>query len=73
MLCDGMRPRCHDRGPVSTNRCLLPTTVPPTAVPPTAVPPTVVPFRVGFVTDTGGIADKSFNQTQWEGIHARRY
>ena len=45
-----------------------PTTVPPTAVPPTAVPPTAVPFRVGFVTDTGGIADKSFNQTQWEGI-----
>jgi basic membrane protein A len=28
----------------------------------------VAPFRVGFVTDTGGIADKSFNQTQWEGI-----
>lgn len=25
-------------------------------------------FRVGFVTDTAGIADKSFNQTQWEGI-----
>ncbi len=45
-----------------------PTAVPPTTVPPTAVPPTAVPFRVGFVTDTGGIADKSFNQTQWEGI-----
>jgi len=26
------------------------------------------PFRVGFVTDTAGIADKSFNQTQWEGV-----
>lgn len=25
-------------------------------------------FRVGFVTDTAGIADKSFNQTQWEGV-----
>src|SRR3989304_6308202 len=25
-------------------------------------------FCVGFVTDTAGIADKSFNQTQWEGI-----
>ncbi|MGA2820894.1 MAG: BMP family ABC transporter substrate-binding protein [Anaerolineales bacterium] len=34
----------------------------------TAVAPTTAPFRVGFVTDTGGIADKSFNQTQWEGI-----
>jgi len=45
-----------------------PTAVPPTAVPPTEVPPTAVPFRVGFVTDTAGIADKSFNQTQWEGV-----
>jgi basic membrane protein A len=25
-------------------------------------------FCVGFVTDTGGISDKSFNQTQWEGV-----
>ena len=30
--------------------------------------PVTNPFRVGFVTDTAGIADKSFNQTQWEGI-----
>jgi basic membrane protein A len=41
----------------------------PTAVPPTAVP-TAVPFKVGFVTDTGGISDKSFNETQWNGIVA---
>jgi basic membrane protein A len=54
--------------PVPPTTVPLPTTVPATAVPPTAVPPTLVPFRVGFVTDTGGIADKSFNQTQWEGI-----
>lgn len=33
-----------------------------------AATPTAEPFRVGFVTDTGGIDDKSFNQTQWEGI-----
>jgi basic membrane protein A len=25
-------------------------------------------FRVGFVTDTGGIDDKSFNTTQWKGV-----
>ncbi len=25
-------------------------------------------FKVGFVTDTGGIDDKSFNQGSWEGI-----
>ena len=47
-----------------------PTAVPPTAVPPTEVPPTAKPFRVGFVTDTGGISDGSFNQTQWEGVQA---
>lgn len=27
-----------------------------------------IDFRVGFVTDTGGIDDKSFNQGTWEGI-----
>jgi basic membrane protein A len=27
-----------------------------------------VDFRVGFVTDTGGIDDKSFNTTQWAGV-----
>lgn len=25
-------------------------------------------FKVGFVTDTGGIDDKSFNTTQWNGV-----
>jgi basic membrane protein A len=51
-----------------------PTAVPPTAVPPTEVPPTEVPpteepkFKVGFVTDTGGIKDGSFNETQWAGV-----
>jgi len=30
--------------------------------------PTPIPFRVGYVTDTGGIDDKSFNTNQWEGI-----
>jgi basic membrane protein A len=50
-----------------------PAPVQPTAVPTEAVPVLVAtntpnPFKVGFVTDTAGIADKSFNQTQWEGI-----
>ena len=44
-----------------------PATQPPATEPPTATQP-AAKFRVGFVTDTGGIADKSFNQTQWEGI-----
>ncbi len=46
---------------------------PPTKAPePTSAPaPTETPkkvFRVGFVTDTGGINDKSFNETQWNGL-----
>ena len=30
--------------------------------------PVAEPFRVGFVTDTGGIDDRSFNTTQWNGV-----
>jgi basic membrane protein A and related proteins len=68
MLFTACGPAATTVPPVVPATAVPPTSVPPTAVPPTAVPPTVVPFRVGFVTDTGGIADKSFNQTQWEGI-----
>ncbi len=32
------------------------------------VEPPAEPFRVGFVTDTGGIDDRSFNTTQWNGV-----
>ena len=56
--------------------CGAKTPVPVATEPPVVVtePPVVVTeppapaFKVGFVTDTAGIADKSFNQTQWEGI-----
>jgi basic membrane protein A len=41
---------------------------PPPEVEPTEAPPPEEPFRVGFVTDTGGIDDQSFNTTQWAGI-----
>jgi basic membrane protein A len=54
--------------PTETPAVVQPTAVPATAVPPTAVPPAAVPFRVGFVTDTGGIDDQSFNTNQWEGV-----
>ncbi len=47
------------------------TTAPTQAVvAPTQAAPTKVPFKVGFVTDTGGISDKSFNETQWNGVVA---
>jgi basic membrane protein A and related proteins len=47
-----------------------PTTAPTQAVVATEVPPvpTAKPYRVGFVTDTGGIDDQSFNTTQWNGV-----
>ncbi len=45
------------------------TTAPTQAVVATQVPaPTAKPFKVGFVTDTGGIDDQSFNTTQWNGV-----
>jgi len=40
----------------------------PAPVEPAPPEPTTPPFRVGFVTDTGGIDDKSFNTTQWNGV-----
>jgi basic membrane protein A len=43
-----------------------------TAEPSTAAPveptATEVPFRVGFVSDTGGVFDGSFNESQWNGL-----
>jgi len=40
-----------------------------TAVPPTAVPATSAPsLKVALVTDIGGIDDKSFNATAWQGV-----
>ncbi len=45
------------------------TPAPATAVPPTAVPPTETPkFKVGEVTDLGGVDDKSFNASAWQGV-----
>lgn len=35
---------------------------------PAAEEPAAEPLRVGFVTDTGGIDDQSFNTTQWKGV-----
>jgi len=30
--------------------------------------PAFAQFKIGFITDTGGIDDKSFNQSTWEGV-----
>ena len=55
-------------------------TEPPAAAPTTAPAPTEAPaaapteapaaasLKVGLVTDTGGVNDKSFNQSAWEGV-----
>lgn len=53
--------------------CAPAATPTPTEAPQVETQPAVVeeePFRVGFVTDTGGINDDSFNETQWNGIVA---
>ncbi|MDD5467236.1 MAG: BMP family ABC transporter substrate-binding protein [Anaerolineales bacterium] len=44
------------------------TEAPATEAPATEAPTEAPKFRVGFVTDTGGIDDKSFNTTQWNGV-----
>ncbi|MGD2249322.1 MAG: BMP family ABC transporter substrate-binding protein [Candidatus Methanofastidiosia archaeon] len=50
-----------------------PTTAPPTTAPPTTAPPTTAPppeekIAVAIVFATGGLGDKSFNDTCYEGI-----
>ena len=40
----------------------------PAAEAPAAEAPAKV--RIGMVTDVGGVNDKSFNQTSWEGLQA---
>ena len=56
-------------GTKSTPTAVPPTKVPPTAVvPPTATEPPVPAFTVGMVSDFGGVTDKSFNQSSWEGL-----
>ncbi|NLE44649.1 MAG: BMP family ABC transporter substrate-binding protein [Chloroflexi bacterium] len=48
--------------------CAAPATPSPTQPPADEPAETSTAFRVGYVTDTGGIDDKSFNTNQWEGI-----
>ena len=48
---------------------VTPTTAPVADTPVPVVPTdTPVPFRVGFVSDTGGVFDGSFNEAQWNGL-----
>lgn len=35
---------------------------------PTEAPPAEAPFRVGMISDVGGIDDASFNQNTWDGV-----
>ena len=49
-----------------------PTPTPAPEEPAPAEEPAEAAFRVGYVTDTGGIDDQSFNTNQWEGISGRR-
>ena len=70
---------CGSAATIQPTATSIPTNVPPTVIPATAVPPTPVPpiaipatpipeFKIGFVTDMGGIDDKSSNFLAWKGI-----
>lgn len=58
-------------GPAATPTAapVMPTSVPATVAPTMAptMAPTLPSFKVGMVTDTGGIDDKSFNNLSWKG------
>lgn len=62
--------------PTLAPKPVVPATVAPAAPPTTApvAPPTTAPvaptakLKVGLVTDTGGVNDKSFNQSAWAGV-----
>ncbi|MBI4790709.1 MAG: BMP family ABC transporter substrate-binding protein [Chloroflexi bacterium] len=56
------------KAPVATTApTAAPTAVPATTAP-TPAPTTAAALKVAFVTDIGGIDDKSFNQTAWAGV-----
>jgi len=57
--------------PTTAPATQAPTTAPATQAPTTApatAAPTMAQIKVGMVTDTGGIDDKSFNQLSWKGV-----
>ena len=62
---------CGTATPTAAPATQAPTTAPATAAPTTApatAAPTMAQIKVGMVTDTGGIDDKSFNQLSWKGV-----
>ena len=56
-------------GPAATTVAPPPPTEKPAATKAPTQPPAAA-FKVGFVTDTGGISDSSFNETQYNGVVA---
>ncbi len=58
-------------GPAATTEAPQPTAAPkPTDAPKPTAPPAAAKGKVCEVTDTGGVDDKSFNQTAWAGAQA---
>jgi peptide/nickel transport system substrate-binding protein len=55
-------------GPQATEEPTAAPTEPPAEEPTEAPPAEEEAFQVGMVTDVGGIDDKSFNQTSWDGM-----
>lgn len=59
---------CATATPAPTEEIAEPTEEPEEVEEVEEVEEPMEPFRVGFVTDTGGIDDQSFNTTQWNGV-----
>ncbi len=61
---------CGTPTPTAAPATVAPATVAPATVAPATVAPTTAPvvFKVGEVTDLGGVDDKSFNASGWKGI-----
>src|SRR5438067_13618669 len=54
--------------PTATRPPAGPATVAPTSAATTAPTAAAQKIKVGLVTDTGGVNDKSFNQSAWAGV-----
>ena len=61
---------CGGGATAPTQAPVQPTQAPAQPVQPTQAPaqPTSAKMKVGLVTDVGGVNDKSFNQSAWEGV-----
>jgi len=59
---------CGTTTPTAAPATMAPATAAPATAAPATTAPTTPVIKVGMVTDTGGIDDKSFNNLSWQGV-----